>query len=131
MSLNDNNKVLIFSMLGAVVFFIFIMPMLDKKRDNMTKNIIENIENSSFNFIKGIDNNMCSKQCCKHTQWPVPHDIKTKDMSDEDAAKMIGSNMTCNYGKGSGCVCFTKDNFNYLADRAGNSSDRISCANTK
>lgn len=131
MLFNDNNKILIFTILGVVVFFIFIMPKLDKNHNKTTKNIIENIENSNFNFIKGIDNNVCSKQCCKHTQWPVPNAMVTKDMSDEVASKMIGSNFSCNWGKGSGCVCFTKNDFNYLADRGGNSTDKISCGNAK
>lgn len=60
-----------------------------------------------------IDKNTCSKSCCKFNQWETPINVKEPD-------NIIPSNFMCNHGSGSGCVCFTKDNFNLLASRGGN-----------
>jgi hypothetical protein len=32
----------------------------------------------------------------------------------------IGSNLSCNSGSGSGCLCVTKKDINYLSDRGFN-----------
>ena len=29
-----------------------------------------------------VDTAKCSRQCCKHTQWPIPKDIETKRRYD-------------------------------------------------
>ena len=34
----------------------------------------------------------------------------------------VSSNMSCNFGKNSGCVCLSKDNFNYLENHGNNKS---------
>lgn len=108
----NNNQILGLVILGAVLFFIFVMPMIDSAN---TKEGLANID-----AVTQIDKNICSKQCCKHVQWPVPHDIISNDISQEQLSNYIGTNFSCNYGEGSGCLCVTKEEFNYLAGRGGN-----------
>jgi len=63
----------------------------------------------------GIDTNICSQQCCKFTQWPVP--FNTTNPNSIDLSNYIGSNFSCNNGQsGGGCVCISKDNYNYLSN---------------
>lgn len=69
-----------------------------------------------------LDTNLCSKQCCAQTQWPLPAELQINDMSKEEAKKYIPTNFNCNLGNGSGCLCVTSDQFNYLANRGSNVS---------
>ena len=122
----NNNQVLVLVILGVIVFFIFILPMIDNKNKQATDKVKEGLNNTLE--IKKLDKNVCSKQCCKHVQWPVPHDAKTKDMSDKELEKYISTNLSCNFGSGSGCLCVTKDDFNYLANRGSNAGQNM-CGN--
>jgi hypothetical protein len=115
--LNDN-QTLVLIILGAVVFFVFILPMLDNKSKQSADEVKESLTNTPEPT--KLDKNICSRQCCKHVQWPVPHDAVTKEISDKDMKNYIGNNLSCNFGSGSGCLCVTKDDFNYLANRGSN-----------
>jgi hypothetical protein len=120
----NNNLVLATVLLGAVLFFIFVLPSLQCKQKKDLNNLKEKFANNT-DEIKKLDKNMCSKQCCNHSQWPVPHDAKSGPISKEKLANYIGTNLTCNFGEGSGCLCVTKDDFNYLANRGGNSGNNM------
>ena len=75
--------------------------------------IEEQFDNLNMNYL---DQNICSRQCCKFTQWPIPFNTKDPN-SNIDTDKYIGSNFMCNNGQtGGGCVCYTKENNNYLAN---------------
>lgn len=63
-----------------------------------------------------IDTNICSKQCCKFTQWPIPFNTKNPIINNETLNNFIPSNLSCNRGENGGCVCLTKDNFDYLSN---------------
>ena len=67
--------------------------------------------------LKQIDKNSCSLNCCKHTQWSVPHIKNNNDKTH------IGSNLMCNRGDGGGCVCITNKDSNYLSNRGENGRD--------
>jgi hypothetical protein len=121
--LNDN-LVLTSVLLGAVLFFIFVLPVLQTKQKKDMKNLNEKFSNNSEE-IKKLDKNICSKQCCNHSQWPVPHDAKSGPIPKDKLKNYIGTNMSCNFGEGSGCLCVTKDDFNYLANRGGNSGSNM------
>jgi len=123
-SQNNNNLILFVVLLGAIFFYLFVLPNLQRKQEKDLKKLKEKFENGT-STIQKLDLNMCSKQCCNHNQWPVPHDIKQGPIPKDKLKNYIGSNLTCNYGKGSGCLCVTKDDFNYLADRAGNSNNKM------
>lgn len=110
-SFNNNNKVLLLIILGAVVFFVFVLPLIEKCNEKEVKESLANTES-----IVKVDTNRCSKQCCKFTQWPVPHDVKQEGVDNN-----VGSNFSCNFGQGSGCVCMTKSDVDFLSNRGGNS----------
>ena len=75
-----------------------------------------------------VDTKKCSKACCKHVQWPVPFNPVAEDAKnvlEGDVKKVISSNMTCNSGNGSGCVCIDQDDFNVLSKRSGNGGNSM------
>jgi hypothetical protein len=115
------NKTLLYVILGAIIFFIFILPKIDSMNQEESKRLTEKLENIEENAdIVKIDKNMCSRQCCKQTQWPLPKELMETDMTEEEIKKYIGSNLSCNFGSGNGCLCVSQDDYNYLANRGNN-----------
>jgi hypothetical protein len=112
----DYNKIL-FCIILVLCLFILCNGSTCQSKENLA-----NIDDDNNNKLKKIDTNICSKQCCKFTQWSVPFNLTEGPISDADLQKYKGSNLSCNYGEGSGCVCVSDDNLNYLANRGGNSS---------
>jgi len=96
-----------------LLFFFFIMPLLEF---NYNKNVIDIYEN--IKDIKKIDLNKCSKDCC-NIQW-----LDNPELIGTDNGKLnndyVSSNLSCNFGENSGCVCLKKDDFNYLSNRGQN-----------
>ena len=90
------------------------MPIFDSYYNTNINNIKEKLENISTG-IKKIDTNKCSRNCCKFTQWKLPNELI--DLST-NINNYIPTNMSCNFGNGSGCLCVTNDDYNYLANRA-------------
>lgn len=60
--------------------------------------------------------NKCCKSCCKNL-WPLPFDAGDCDTCGN---KYIASNYMCQGKNGSGCVCVTKEEGDYLDRRANN-----------
>ena len=113
--LSDKNTFIILVVIG-ILFFTIVMPYLDKQN---SKEQMENFADllSDKNIIK-IDQNICSKQCCKFTQWPIPFNTIDPNIDPELLKNYIGSNLSCNNGPtGGGCVCVTKEDYNYLSNR--------------
>lgn len=100
--------------LGAIIYFVFIRQSL---HDTDKKNIIEC--NDNIESVK-IYNNICSRECCKFSQWTPPPELAEKKILTEITDNYIGSNMSCNGGDKGGCLCFSKDNYNYISQRGGN-----------
>lgn len=127
-----NCKVLLYTGICAIIFFLVILPMLDdndnkektKMKEHMKQvsnmlNPYSDFNNPEKNEINKFDEKMCSTSCCKHTQW-LPTDMnmeKDKNITDN----YIGSNLSCNNGTGGGCVCLKKDDIQMLQNKAGNS----------
>lgn len=111
----SQNQVLTIVILGTVVFFVFILPLIDLKNKQELDKLKEGLTN--VNDIPKLDLNRCSKQCCGQSNWPVPHMVK-----DEEMKNYVGSNFSCNLGSGSGCLCVSKDDVNYLSKRGNNQS---------
>jgi hypothetical protein len=133
------NKTLLYIIYGSIIFFVFILPMIDSCNQQDNIELTERLENLNYKQVKydtasdvnndklstsednkgitKLDTNVCSKQCCKHTQWPPSIGEIEGDIKKEDLDKYIGSNLSCNFGTGSGCLCITKDDFNYLSNR--------------
>ena len=112
----SNNEVLMYAIVLGAIFFLFVLPKIEKKYHQEEDEMIEKMTsliNAKKNEIKKLDRNKCSRDCCLHTQWPAPH------MPEKKSDKYVGSNFMCN-GNGGGCLCVSKDDKDYLAKRGLN-----------
>ena len=79
---------------------------------------------SSGTNLKGcykLDQNMCSVDCCG-SQWPVSFDMK-KDPRIKDGElgkKYIPTNLSCSGKMGTGCICASNKQYQFLTDRGTN-----------
>jgi hypothetical protein len=112
-----NNQTLV--IVGVLVFFLVIMPMIEERNRKDAEKFTNKIDSNKL----GIDDNRkidmkeCSRDCCKHVQWKVPH------MPESTKDNVVGSNLMCNHGVGGGCVCVEKQDLDYLSVRGGNIVD--------
>lgn len=119
----DNNcKVLFYTVVCVVVFFLFVLPSIENNYQienwgNMYAPSDISYDNNKDN-IRKLDQNICSLDCCKHTQW-LPkelNEVKNKNLN----MNYVGSNLTCNNGTGGGCVCMKKEDVEMLQNKSGN-----------
>lgn len=134
-NLDDDDILLIVILLISLFIIYYVYPFIIKKKIKEQFQINNKINDDIFNKANidyyhndnTIINNMnnksqridlkpCSKQCCKFVQWPVPFNTKNPIVSDDTLNNYIGSNLSCNLGDGGGCVCITKDDYNYLSN---------------
>jgi hypothetical protein len=108
MELTQTDLILIGVIVG-LIFMLYVMPTVSEGMAEVAK------EKSS---VVKVDMNTCSRSCCKHTQWPVPH------MKNEDK-EHVGSNLMCNAGNGGGCVCVNDADKTYLTSRGQNGLDAL------
>ena len=135
MSNSENNQTLILVVLGAIFFFLVVMPWLNERCSKNINKLAENFDNyfekrlNSSSPLGEVDKRKCSPKFCKFTQWPLPAELQPIDpnVTDAEAAEVIGSNFSCGWGEGSGCVGFTKADYDYLADRGNNSFHSTAC----
>jgi hypothetical protein len=117
------NQILIGAIIVAILFFVFVMPNIEKYNNIDNKKFKEHLENVLDNGppVK-IDTNKCAKSCCLRTEWALPPELQSNDVSKEELKNYIPSNFSCNFGSknGSGCVCYTKEDANYLTNKGGN-----------
>ena len=112
--LSDKNTFIILLCVG-IFFFLVVMPYLDKQN---AKEQIDNFTDLLTGNIRKLDQNICSTQCCKHTQWPVPFNTTDPNVDPNLFKDYIGTNLSCNNGPtGGGCLCVTKKDFDYLTNR--------------
>ena len=120
---NKNNVVLFLIIVGVIIFFVYIMPMVDNNYYNHTlekfKPSFNNATIDDSKLVK-LDTKRCSTSCCGLNQWPVPSDISDPSMSQEELKKYIPSNFGCTQGNSSGCLCLTQENSNYLNSHGNN-----------
>ena len=100
----DNYNTLLLGIIAGIILYCYFMPTLKENMASLT---------GTNKGVETIDTNKCSRDCCRHVQWPVPH----KDLKESE---YVGTNLMCNGGTGGGCVCMKKDDFAYLSERAGN-----------
>lgn len=113
----SNNEVLMYAIVLGAIFFLFILPKIEKKYNQEQQEMIEKMSSlieEKRNSILKMDTKKCSKECCLHTQWPAPH------MPEKKSDKYIGTNFMCNNGNGGGCLCVTKQDKEYLSKRGLN-----------
>ena len=109
MLVNTNNNMTILAII--VIFFVFVMPMIEGKFKNEKEKFSNCLKKYLIPVNNKVDTLKCSHKCCNHIQWPIPHIKKNKHLA---------TNIMCNRGNGSGCVCMNKKVFNNLSRRGGN-----------
>lgn len=120
--MNKYNIILLLVIIGTIVFFLMVMPIVD---DNYYNEKFSTLDNK--NKIVKVDLLKCSKSCCGLSQWPVPDQLLDKDIKPEELKKYIPSNYSCNFGDNinnstnSGCVCVTQSDYDYLNNHGNNS----------
>lgn len=114
------DEFLIYAVIIALVFFLFIMPMIEKQHNKEKKDIMEKLENVMVPL--RLDAHKCSRSCCVNTGWPLPKELRDNDIPEKEMKNYISSNYSCNLGSnnGGGCVCVTKDDYELLGSRGGN-----------
>jgi hypothetical protein len=85
---------------------------------NNIKNIVLRENFMGLDTNAKLDRNICSKSCCKQS-YPVPF-MNQYDPRVPNPDDYIRTNLMCNYGEGSGCLCTTKKQKDYISSRAGN-----------
>ena len=122
----ESTNIILLVIIGAIILFTIIIPLFNKMCDDDMNKIQENLENISNSH--KIDRKICSPQCCKFTQWPLPKALQPKGpISEEQLKNIVPNNFTCGWGKGNGCPCVTQDDFDYLRDHGGNSIKKDKC----
>jgi len=70
-----------------------------------------------------IQHNLCSKSCCSES-WPTPFKQKHDPFVCANKDKFVSSRIMCNNTfQDSGCLCLTKDQAKFLANRGNNGSE--------
>ena len=65
--------------------------------------------------------NLCSPSCCNQ-QYPIPHKLDSDPLIAGKEASFVATPMSCsNSYQGSGCMCVSKNEANFLRNRGGNS----------
>jgi hypothetical protein len=130
---------ILLSILIGVLFIFIIYPCImnqnqdeDLKIDQQISEIFTDINTSQPNISQPntnqpntnqpnkIDQKICSKQCCKFVQWPIPFNTRNPNVKDDVLDNFIPTNFGCNGGENGGCVCLTKDDYNYLSEHGQN-----------
>ena len=115
MKSSDKDTILVFGVILAFLFFTYIMPSLEKQFNKEKTSLKEGMEViGNDNKIDKFDLKQCSKNCCLHTQWSVPH------LKNKPPKGYIGSNLMCANGSGGGCLCVTSKEMKNLEERGGN-----------
>lgn len=110
----SNELVKYVGILLGLVLFLQLLKCFEKMNNNESEELNEEFNNLS---IPKIDQHVCSRQCCKFTQWPVPFNTHEPNKDSKEYDKYIGSNFSCNLGQtGGGCVCFEKSDYEYLSN---------------
>jgi len=109
------NQTLIIAIIGIILFFVFILPMIEKQYE---KEIQKFTDLNDFSILP-IDQTKRDEQCCftNFTQWPVPKNLIEKTKMTEDELKKY---VPTNFSSGSKCLCITQDQVDYLVKRGGN-----------
>jgi len=122
---SDNTFLILAILIGILIIFIIYPNIMSQNHsegfqiDQQVNKILTDTINKEKDVPK-IDQRICSKQCCKFIQWPVPFNTKNPIVKDDVLNNFIPSNFACNGGENGGCVCLTKDDYNYLSEHGQN-----------
>ena len=95
-------------------------PNTSQPNTNQPNTNQPNTNQPNTNHLNKIDQKICSKQCCKFVQWPIPFNTRNPNVKDDILDNFIPTNFACNGGENGGCVCLTKDDYNYLSEHGQN-----------
>ena len=115
-----NGNLVVVGVILALIIYTNYMPIFNDKIKKVTEQMVGVTIFNNEETVNNVHNNKCSRDCCKHSQWPTPFRAK----SEED--NNVSSNLMCNGGNGGGCVCMNKDDVAYLSERGGNGA---TCSN--
>jgi hypothetical protein len=118
-----NNEMIVFILIVFVIVFIISNTCSFENFLEKLTNVDNQPKPRYPDPAPKIDLNKCSRQCCAQTQY-LPQQLQVYDMTKEEAANYIPNNLSCNFGNGSGCLCMTKNNFNYLSSRGNNTNNK-------
>jgi len=116
---SDNTFLILSILIGILIIFVIYPNIMSQNHsegfqiDQQVNKILTDTINKD---VPKIDQRICSKQCCKFIQWPVPFNTKNPIVKDDVLNNFIPSNFACNGGENGGCVCLTKDDYNYLSE---------------
>jgi hypothetical protein len=110
--MNNNTEISISSIL--ILFCLIILYYIHINENFSNYDVLETSSVNLKDF--KIDETPCSKQCCNHVQWPIPFNTKNPNLDKSVEVDYIPNNLSCNRGGSGGCVCLTKDQFNYLSN---------------
>lgn len=101
------------------------MPLIEKcylAERNSLKESLENVGHGPK-----LDLNKCSRSCCVNSGWPYPDELKPNDMTPQELENIIPTNFSCNLGSnnGGGCLCVSKNDYNYLSSRGTNAQTKL------
>jgi hypothetical protein len=120
---SDNTFLILAILIGILIIFVIYPNIMSQNHsegfqiDQQVNKILTDTINKD---VPKIDQRICSKQCCKFIQWPVPFNTKNPIVKDDVLNNFIPSNFACNGGENGGCVCLTKDDYNYLSEHGQN-----------
>tara|TARA_E500000178_G_scaffold250079_1_gene246707 strand:- start:7076 stop:7444 length:369 start_codon:yes stop_codon:yes gene_type:complete len=118
MKTSDKDTILVFGVIIAFLFFTYLMPLLEKQFNQDKQILKEGMQVlGNDHKINKFDTKQCSKNCCLHTQWSVPH------IKNEPPKGYVGSNLMCANGSGGGCLCVTAKDMKTLEERGGNRTE--------
>jgi hypothetical protein len=119
---NENIQIMIYSIIVAAIFFLVVMPYIESSFNKDKNTLRENLENILNQSIFPLDNNKCSRSCCKSNGWPLPKELLENDIDPEELKNYVPNNFSCTDGPSnkSGCLCVTQQDMDYLTNKAGN-----------
>lgn len=109
--LKSNDNTLVYVLIAIIVIYIICNRMKETFLSSGTN-------------LKGcykLDQNMCSVDCCGK-QWPVSFDMKKDPRIKEGelGSKYLPTNMSCTGKMGTGCICASNQQYQFLTDRGTN-----------
>lgn len=110
---NDNNQVLLYVLLASVIFFLFILPKIEKCNKKEEEIVMEKMTDAKTKILK-IDKKKRRANCSIYTQWPV----------GPAAAQYVNEEGTVgnNFISGTTRLCYTDKDKKYLGNKAGNAA---------
>jgi len=119
---NNDSQILLWLLIIGAIFVIVLMPIFQYCQNQDKNELRERFDSIFSGEPKFLFSNKCARSCCINSGWPYPPELLEKDISPEELKKYIPTNFSCALGSNvnGGCLCVTKNDFDYLSKRGGN-----------